>query len=266
MTASLRVLQGDCLELLPSLPQAALVYADPPYWCGRRLEDRAGSFEDGGTLDDYLARLLPRLHAAWDRVDERGCLVVQLDWHAAAYVRVELDRLLGMERFASEIVWRYRRWPAQTPNFQRVHDTLLRYVKTPGDSRWNQLYEPLAPSTVAATGGKKQRHQRRGGTWAQRAFGTVDEDSPGCAMGDVWEVPIVAGGAAERTGYPTQKPERLLERLILATTDPGDLVIDPYCGSGTTLAAAQRNARIAVGIDANPEAIAVATRRLGVAA
>lgn len=250
-----QIITGDCLEVLPTLPEAALVYADPPFLTGQTRRGKAGSFDDRGTLGQYLETHIPRLLAAWRLVDSRGCLVVHLDWHVAAHVRVELDRVLGSHHFASEIVWRYRRWPTKTPNFQRVHDVLLRYVKVPGASRWNQLYEPLSASTVETWGDRRQERQDG------RSVAT-EEPSPGCPMGDVWDLPIVAPVAHERTGYPTQKPERLLERLVLALTDPGDLVIDPYCGSGTSVAAASRLGRRGIGIDENPEATEVASKRL----
>lgn len=246
-----QILQGDCLEVLPTLPQAALVYMDPPFGTGKTQKLKAGEYADPARTDGLLERIL----AAWDRVDSRGCLVVHLDWHAAAHVRVALDRELGAKHFASEIIWRYRRWPTKQPNFQRVHDTLLRYVKTPGEARWNQLFEPLAPSTRETWGGRRQK--RNGG----RSVSTEDA-SPGCPMGDVWDLPIVAPVARERTGYPTQKPLALLERLVTALTDPGDLVIDPYCGSGTTVVAAVKLGRRGVGIDRNPEAVDIARARL----
>lgn len=249
------IITGDCLEVLPVLPEAAMVYADPPFLTGQRRVGKAGSFDDRGNLESYLAHHVPRLLAAWERLDARGSMVVHLDWHVAPWVRVNLDELLGIRHFASEIIWRYRRWPTKTPNFQRVHDVLLRYVKTPGSSRWNQLFEPLSASTVETWGDRRQQREGR------RSVST-DEPSMGCPMGDVWELPIVAPVARERTGYPTQKPERLLERLLLALTDPGDLVIDPYCGSGTTCAVAARLGRSAIGIDRNPEATAVARKRL----
>lgn len=245
------VRQGDCLDVLPRLPRAALVYLDPPFGTGQKQSAKGGEYQDPSRDDGLMERVL----AAWDRVDDRGCLVVHLDWRLAPYVRVALDRELGLRRFASEIVWRYRKWPQTNPNFQRVHDTLLRYVKTPGESRWNQLYEPLAPSTIKTWG--KNTRQNQG----VRKIVT-DQPSLGAAMGDVWDIPIVAAVAKERTGYPTQKPERLLSRLIKGLTNPGDLVIDPYCGSGTTVAAAVKLGRNGIGIDKNPQAVEIARTRL----
>lgn len=170
--------------------------------------------------------------------------------------------VFGPDCFASEIIWRYRRWPAKTRNFQRVHDTLFRWVRdASAPSRWNQLYEPLAPSTLRQWGTGKQLAEvdQRG---RRRRSTSTSEPSPGVPLGDVWDLPIIAPCAKERTGYPTQKPEALLDRLILATTNPGDLVLDPYVGSGTTIAAAERLGRRAIGIDSSSEAVRVASARL----
>jgi site-specific DNA-methyltransferase (adenine-specific) len=172
------------------------------------------------------------------------------------------DELFGAECFASEIVWRYRRWPAKTPNFQRVHDVLLRYVRfAEVPARFSQLYEPLAPSTLATWGTGRQRAVVDAAGRRRRSI-TTPERSPGTPLGDVWDIGIIAPIAKERTGYPTQKPEALLERLISACTLPGDSILDPYLGSGTTLAVAQRLGRCGLGIDSNPRSLELTRQRL----
>jgi site-specific DNA-methyltransferase (adenine-specific) len=177
-------------------------------------------------------------------------------------VKIVCDELFGADCFASEIVWRYRRWPSKTRNFQRVHDVLLRYVKDPAATpRFRQLYEPLAQSTLRTWGTRKQRAVVDKSGRRTRSSST-EEATPGTPLGDVWEIGIVAPVAHERTGYPTQKPEALLERLIEACSQPGDLVLDPYAGSGTTLAVARRLGRRSVGIDLGDEALGVARARL----
>jgi site-specific DNA-methyltransferase (adenine-specific) len=191
-----------------------------------------------------------------------GSIVIHVDPKTSHYVKVLCDEIFGADAFASEIVWRYRRWPSKTPNFQRVHDVLLRYRKDPGATpRWNQPYEPLAASTVATWGTNKQRAVVGKDGRRQRSS-TTDQMSMGVPMGDVWDIGVIAPIAKERTGYPSQKPEALLERLIRALTDPGDLVLDPYAGSGTTLAVATKNQRRYIGIDASEVAIATMRARL----
>jgi site-specific DNA-methyltransferase (adenine-specific) len=159
------------------------------------------------------------------------------------------DEIFGIDAFQSEIIWRYRRWPAKTDNFQRVHDVLLRYQKDPSVApRFHQLYEPLAPSTVKTWGTGKQRAIVDENGDRLRSS-TSEETSPGAKLGDVWDIGIVAPVSKERTGYPTQKPLQLMNRLIESLSAPGDLVLDPFAGSGTTLVAAHQLGRRALGID-----------------
>jgi DNA modification methylase len=270
----------DALALLTTrLPAAVtLAYLDPPFLTGRLHErvkrrrdpesgkvvrTRSAAFDDRwDSLDHYLAALGPRLRLVRDLLAPHGSLVLHVDSKTSHYAKVLCDEIFGVRAFASEIVWRYRRWPSKTPNFQRVHDVLLRYVKDPDTRpRFRQLYEPLAASTVATWGRKRQRAVVDDNGRRTRSS-TTEDATPGTPLGDVWDIGIVAPVARERTGYPTQKPEVLIERLVQSLTDPGDLVLDPYVGSGTTAAVALRNGRRAVAIDSNPEAIEITRDRL----
>lgn len=260
---------GDNLDIMRRLTAetVTLAYLDPPYNTGRVYETREGvrAFDDRwGHVRDHIAHLRPRLEAVRELLAPHGCCVVHVDWHAAGYVRMLGDEVFGTDCFASEIVWRYRRWPARTRNFQRVHDTLFRWVRDPeSDHRWNQLYEPLAASTVKHWGTGRQLAEVDESGRRRRSTSTA-EPSPGVPLGDVWEIPIVAPRALERTGWPTQKPAALLERLITACTNEGDLVLDPYMGSGTTIAVAHQLGRPAIGIDSSEEAVRIATSRIGI--
>jgi site-specific DNA-methyltransferase (adenine-specific) len=214
------------------------------------------------SLDDYLSALKPRIAAARDLLLPEGCLVLHVDPKTSHYLKVACDQIFGRDCFASEIIWRYRRWPAKTPNFQRVHDVLLRYVKDARVApRFQQLYEPLAPSTLATWGTKKQRAIVDASGRRTRSSVT-EEATPGAPLGDVWEIGIVAPVAKERTGYPTQKPEALMSRLIESCTLPGDWVLDAYAGSGTTATVARKLGRAALSIDESARALQVARRRL----
>jgi len=275
------LVSGDNLRALHALAQRAqrfaLAYLDPPFLTGRehaqvsRERNAAGeivrtltpAFDDRwDSLESYLTALGDRVAAARELLTDDGCLILHVDPKTSHYAKVMCDEIFGPRAFASEIVWRYRRWPAKTKNFQRVHDVLLRYVKNAdAEPRFRQLYEPLAPSTLATWGDKKQRAVLDAGG-RRRCSSKTAEKTAGAPMGDVWEISIVAPVAKERTGYPTQKPEALLERLIEACTEPGDAVLDPYLGSGTTLSVAARLGRLATGIDANPRALHVARQRL----
>ncbi len=277
-----RFVWGDNLSALKLLNselagQVTLAYLDPPFLSNKQYQHvtrqrdangvitrtRHPAFDDRWqSLGAYLDALRARLVLVYSTLSAHGSVVIHVDPKTSHYVKVLCDELFGIECFSSEIIWRYRRWPSKTPNFQRVHDVLLRYVKDPqAKPRFNQLYESLAPSTVATWGNKRQRAVV-GDDGRRVRSSKTPQASPGSPLGDVWEISIVAPVARERTGYPTQKPEALLERLIRALSDPGDLILDPYAGSGTTLAVAARLGRHAVGIDQGRDALDVTRQRL----
>jgi DNA modification methylase len=258
----IQILSGDNLLVMRTLEaKYVLAYLDPPFFTQRILMGAAGSFDDRwDSMQQYLDYLRPRLLAAYGLLAPHGCLVLHVDPKTSHYAKVLCDELFGADAFASEIIWRYRRWPAKTRNFQRMHDVMLRYVRDPSATCWNQLYEPLAASTQKAFGGKKQRAKFING--ARIISETTDEASLGVPMGDVWDIPIIAPMAHERTGYPTQKPIALLSRIIQATTDANDWILDPYAGAGTSGAACAILGRNCTLIDSNHEAIAVIKNRL----
>ena len=267
--------EAEQTRLFSTLPEgsATLVYADPPFFTqrshntnsrSRRERGEEAAFEDQWeSLDAYLAFLESIARGAHRVLSSHGSFVLHLDSKTCHEAKVRCDAVFGRDAFASEIIWRYRRWPAKTKNFQRVHDVLLRWVRDKDAvPRWNQIYEPLAPSTLKTWGDRKQEAVFRDG---KRAVSSrTKEPSKGVPCGDVWDIGIIAPVATERTGYPTQKPRALLERLIAALTDKGDLVVDPCCGSGTTLDVARSLGRVSVGGDTSPVALRIAAERLGV--
>ena len=258
---------GDNVTIMAGLePTFALAYLDPPFFTQRTfaMPDGEVAFEDKWkSLDDYLNTVVDSALAAWAVVVPGGSLVLHVDPSTSHYLKVRLDMHFGRENFATEIVWRYRRWPTPTRNFQWMHDVLLRWVKPGAEARWTQLYEPRSESTLRTWGtARVYSAKANDGSWVKRTSRATDEESLGAPMSDVWEIGIIAGPGLERTGYPTQKPEALLARLITALTHEGDRVLDPFMGSGTTLAVAHRLGRHAVGIDASEVAIRVATERL----
>jgi DNA modification methylase len=271
--------RGDNLEILTALSEhrsetVTLAYLDPPFLTGRlHAKIIKGESLDHRTtrvaFDDRWSDRAAYLQALGDRISEtrkllaaHGSIVVHVDTKTSHYVKVMMDEIFGDDCFASEIIWRYRRWPSKTPNFQRVHDVLLRYRKSADVApRWNTLYEPLAASTLATWGTNKQRAVVSE-TGRRARSSTTEEKSHGVPMGDVWDIGVIAPVAKERTGYPSQKPEALLERLILALSNEHDVVLDPYAGSGTTLAVAARLGRKFIGIDASDVALETLTARL----
>lgn len=273
------LIQGDNLVALRSLAKTSagtvtLGYLDPPFFTGRVFDHvERGSRRKRAAFDDrwvdraaYLEALAPRIEQMRALLAPHGSLVVHVDPKTSHYVKVLCDEIFGEDAFASEIVWRYRRWPAKTPNFQRVHDVLLRYRKDPSVApRWNPVYEPLAPSTLATWGTRKQRAvfaKEKDGSVRRARSSSTAEPTEGAPMGDVWEIGVIAPVSRERTGYPSQKPEALLTRLVTALSAPGDLVLDPYAGSGTTLAVAAKMGRRFIGIDASDLAIETIGKRM----
>ena len=219
-----------------------------------------GNIASGGGLTAYLAYMSARLLACKRVLKETGSIYLHCDPTAGHYLKLLMDGVFGSRNFRNEIVWSYRRWPAKQRNFQRMHDVILRYTMG-SNPTWNQLYEPLAESTLKADGGKKiinvfdEKGRRKRGV-------KTGEESPGAPMRDVWDIGIISPTAKERLGYPTQKPLALLERIIRASSNPGDLVLDPFCGCGTAVEAAHSLGRRWVGIDVEPLAVDLMARRL----
>jgi DNA modification methylase len=265
---------GDNAEALEALLEThrgtvTLAYLDPPFFTQRAFTTNSGATARGETAFDdhwssraeYMEFLARRLMLVRELLAPWGSVVLHVDPKTSHYLRVLCDEIFGEDAFASEIVWRYRRWPSKQENFQRVHDVLLRYRKDPTTKgRWNQLYEPLAASTQKTWGTSKQKAVVNEDGKRARSSKTEDA-SPGVPLGDVWDISVIAPVAKERTGYPTQKPEALLNRLIDALSDPGDLVLDCFAGSGTTLACAAERQRRFLGVDASPVSVATITRR-----
>jgi DNA modification methylase len=184
-----------------------------------------------------------------------GSLYMHLDWHAVHYVKVLLDELFGYEHFINEVIWSYRTGGRSTRWFARKHDTLLVYAREIGKHTFH-----LMRDGVFRTDGLN--YDKDGRPYKQTKAGRLYFHPDGPALTDVWEIPFLSTVSLERTGYPTQKPEALLERIIKASTNPGDVVGDFFCGSGTTLAVAKRLGRQWIGCDASASAVRLAKGRL----
>lgn len=284
-----RLIRGDLREVLAREPEgfADLAYVDPPFGTGRDFgayDDREAALlhrcSDLPPAAVPVLDLLPRgdrqgrawlgMLAEWlvavrRAVKPSGVVWLHVDERRADYARLLGRRLLAPACWRSTVAWSYRRWPTKSRTFQRLHDVLLLFQPEDGGT-WNTLRGELAPSTVKAWGTNKTRAVFDG-EGRRVAAAKTDEPSLGPPLGDVWEIPIVAPFARERreaSRFPTQKPGLLLDRVVLSTSNPGDLVLDPSCGSGTTLAAARRHGRRFVGIDVGERAIAASSQRLGI--
>jgi adenine-specific DNA-methyltransferase len=211
----------------------------------------------------YLAMITPRLILMRELLADTGSIYVHLDWHVGHYVKLVMDEVFGKSNFRNEIIWRYRRMPAPSSDFQKMHDCLYRYAKS-NVSYFMQLFEPNSPSTLKAFGGKKiiTTFKETG----EKIVQATEEDSEGTRMSDVWEISYVQGSAShERTAggyYATQKPETLLERVIQASCPPNGLVADFNGGSGTTAAVAEKLGRRWITTDIGKPACMIIRKRL----
>jgi DNA modification methylase len=232
-----QIIQGDCLTALRGLPAgcADLVYMDPPFNTGRQHEQRNGSFDDRfRSAGAYLEWLRPRIEESLRVLRHNGSILVHCDWRMCHHLRLLLDELLDPQRLVNHLVWRYGLGGSSPRAFARKHDDILYYAKS--DGYWFEA--PKVPATSARMQGRQKKAT------------------------DVIDIPSINNMARERCGYPTQKPVALLEVLIRACCPPGGLVIDPFCGSGTTCIAALRHGRRFVGIDLNRDAVMIAGQRL----
>jgi len=204
----------------------------------------------------YLSMMAPRLVELRRVLKPGGSIYLHCDPTASHYLKMLMDGVFGQKGFRSEIIWSYRRWPTKTANYQHMHDVLLYYTKSERPT-FNVLYEAVSDSFLKRFKGKGNVLDP--GATKKRPSAT---DTPGLPVRDVWEISIIAGSATERLGYPTQKPEALLERIISVSSNEGALVLDPFCGCGTAIAVAQKLNRNWIGIDITHLAITLIKHRL----
>lgn len=210
----------------------------------------------------YLCMMAPRLVELRRALRRTGSIYLHCDPTASHYLKILMDGIFGPACFRNEIVWRYRRWPAKSTRFQRMHDVLLFYTAAEGNQHvFSTLYgyEQLAASTLKTFGTKKQRADFSSG---HRKPSVEEGETQGPPLSDVWEIGVIAAIGKERTGYPTQKPEALLERVIRASSVEGGVVLDPFCGCGTAIAVAERLKRRWIGIDVTHLAINIIRDRM----
>jgi len=271
--ASNQVILGDNLKVMAALEaeltgKINLIYVDPPFFTNKHFAARIGRGEDSRrpqdwqlaagypdhwpNLDAYLDMLYARLQAMYRLLAPDGTLYLHLDWHASAYARILLDEIFGPDRLLNEIVWVYHGPSPIRSAFNRKHDTILVYTKsdqyTFNVDAVRLPYDPVTIKTFASS--------------ARAGFGKVPDLERGKVPEDWWYFPVVARLHNERTGYPTQKPLALLERIILASSNPGDLVADFFGGSGTTAAAASLHGRRFISTDGAWRAVQTQISRL----
>lgn len=251
---------GDNLAIMAALlpkyeGRISLIYADPPFFTNRKFTTRIGRGEDSrkpdewqlaegyqdnwSDLDSYLDFLYQRLALMYRLLAPNGTLYLHLDWHADAYARLILDEFFGAENLLNEIIWTYHGPSPIRSAFNRKHDTILAYVKGRGYTfNADAVREPYNQNTVNTF-----KSSRKAG------FGKIPDLERGKVPEDWWYFPVVARLHSERTGYPTQKPVALLERIVLASSNPGDIVADFFSGSGTTAFVAAKHGRKFIATD-----------------
>ena len=217
--------------------------------------DAAGTAHSKG-MKSYLIMMAVRLLELRRVLKDTGSLYLHCDTTASHYLKLTLDSVLGPDNFKNEVIWSYRRWPSKSSKFQTMHDALLFYGKG-RENTFNVTYEPPSDSYLKRFKGKTQVLDASG----TRKI-TVDKPTKGMPQRDVWDISIVAGSSKERVGYPTQKPLALLDRIIRASSNEDDIVLDPFCGCATTLVAANRLERQWVGIDLSVKAGELVVERI----
>ena len=272
------LVQGDNLEVLKSFPNefVDLVYIDPPFFTNKQqsnfdrtlyqVEGKELVFQDvWASAKEYLDWVRPRLQEIHRVLRPSGSVFFHCDWHASHLLRVLLDETFHADQFRSEIIWYYKRWSNSLKGFQRAHQTIHFYSKSDG-FKFYPLHEEYSLTTNIDQIWQKRGRDAYGKcvtlTHSDGAYQPHDKDKAGVPMRDVWEIPYLNPRAKERTGWPTQKPLELLRRIVLATTEAGDVVLDPACGSGTALVAAKELNRAWIGIDCSEEALEITRRRL----
>ena len=255
---------ADNLEMMRSLATSdfkgkfQMIYMDPPFYSGAKYFSRRSdgskklAYSDvwGAGLLEYLEMIAKRILIARELLSDDGLIWIHLDYRAVHYVKIIMDEIFGMENMVNEIVWGYRSGGASGRRFARKHDTILLYSKTK-----EYKFNP-----------QKEKSYNRGALPYNFKGVQEYEDENGwytlVNMRDIWEIPMVGRTSGERTGYATQKPEELIRRIVLASTNVGDLCGDFFAGSGTLGAVCMGLGRSFVLCDKNEDACRIMVDRL----
>ena len=271
-----KIFWGDNLQVMSHLMKeyrgkVDLIYIDPPFDSKadykRKIKERgrgeitgdSNAFEekqygDIWTNDEYLQFMYERLIIMRELLSDTGTIFLHCDPKKNYHLRCIMDDVFGMDKFVNEIVWSYRRWTGSAKNFLEMHDTIYFYCKTK-DYKFNTMWTDYTDASLKR---KQNFHTRIKG---DDIFETSINEK-GVKDNDVWNISVINSQALERTGYPTQKPEELIEKIIRSASDPDDIVLDCFMGSGTTQAVAMKLGRRFIGADINLGAIQTTTKRL----
>lgn len=267
------IVVGDCLDVMKSMKAETidLIYIDPPFNTEKshKLKNKDStkeySFDDlWGSDNNYTKFLYDRILLMHSLLKNDGSIFVHCDKSAEHIVRAILDQIFGSKNFQSEIIWNYKRWSNSRKGLLPNHQNIYFYSKS-SSYKFNMMYKPYSETTNI-----DQILQRRTRDVNNKTVYDVDslgefklgDKKIGVPLSDVWDIPYLNPKAKERVGYPTQKPILLLERIINLSTNEGDLVMDPFCGSGTTCVAAKLLKRRFIGIDISSEAVDLSQSRI----
>ena len=268
-----RIILGNCVEKLNDIEsnQIDLVYLDPPFFTQKNhsLSNQDNSktyeFDDKfNSLSEYLSIVEKALIQCRRILKSTGSIFLHCDRIASHNLRVLLDDIFGRSNFQSEIVWAYKRWSNSKKGLLNSHQIIFFYSKT-ADFKFNTLYTDYSATTnLDQILQARERNIHGKSVYKKDEQGNVviGKEKRGVPLSDVWNIPYLNPKAKERTGYPTQKPVLLLNQIIKITTEENDVVLDPFCGSGTTCVSAKLLKRKYIGIDISNDAVDLTNSRL----
>jgi len=268
-----KIYQGHCVEKLKEIEanKVDLIYFDPPFFTQRKhsLTNKDNSktyeFDDKyDSIEEYLELVENVLKESKRILKNTGSVFLHCDKTASHNIRVVMDKVFGRENFQSEIIWSYKRWSNAKKGLLNAHQVIFFYSKTQ-DFKFNTLYTDYSATTnLDQILQDRERNENGKSVYKKDENGNVvlGKEKKGVPLSDVWEIPYLNPKAKERTGYPTQKPVLLLNQILNIVTDEGDLVVDPFCGSGTTCVSAKSLKRQFIGIDISKDAVELANSRL----
>ena len=280
-----KIFWGDNLQVMSHMLKeyrgsVDLVYIDPPFDSkadykkqvklkGQIVSNDSSTFEekqygDIWTNDEYLQFMYERLTLIYELLSDKGSIYLHCDWHKAHHLRMIMDEVFGPNCFRNEVIWCYQGTGKTLKQYKRKHDTLLFYTKT-NEWKFNarEVGIPFGDKQKAKFSGHDEKGYYKEYTHADgQTYRKYLEDDDFLPLNDWWSDVYVIQDHSQRVGYPTQKPEALLERIIIASSNPGDLVFDCFMGSGTTQSVAMKLGRRFIGADINLGAIQTTTKRL----
>jgi DNA modification methylase len=263
-----KIFCGNCQNIMAQyIPDNSidLIYADPPFFTEKKYEVIWGdgyeirAYEDRwkGGIQNYLAWMEPKLRECHRVLKPTGSIYLHCDWHANAHLRILMDKIFGENYFRNEIIWYYRGGGVPKNDFAKRHATILRYTKSNkctfnvDDVRDHYSTDSLERLQYVARAFR-----------GEKVYDNYRPNPKGKHPDDVWLIQPTMPSSKERLGYPTQKPAKLLDRIIKASSNPMDVVLDPFCGCGTAIAVAHKRGRRWIGIDVSPTACKLMFKRL----